>query len=177
MAAGAGVEEGRQEVETSGTSAIGDGGSGEEGLPREGLHVLLVDVGSVLRVEVRLAGVVRLVGTVRESWVSGFLSRDTGSRFELDDLREEILASARDGRLGDGVPVAVLVGPKGWDEHEGVGYSDAVARGTCVAPVGSPVHVLTAGEEVRVGALRVVVVYEPTLGRAAGGDICWDSGC
>ena len=98
----------------------------------------------------------------------------------MDDLREEIFTSTRDGRLSVGIPAVALeisVDLEGWDEHKGVGDSDAVARGTRVTPIGSPAHVLTASEEVRVGAFRVVVVYEPTFGCAAGGDICWYSGC
>lgn len=93
----------------------------------------------------------------------------------MDDLREEIFTPTRDGRLSVGVPAVALevaIDLEGWDEHEGIGDSDAVARGTRVAPVGSPAHVLTAGEEVRVGAFRVVVVYEPTFACAAGGSVC-----
>lgn len=64
VASGAGVEEGGQEIEACGAPAVGDGWGREEGLPREGLHVLLVDFGSILRAEVCLAGVVGFIGTV-----------------------------------------------------------------------------------------------------------------
>lgn len=62
VAAGAGVEEGGQEVEAGGAAAVGDCRGGEKSFPREGLHVLLVDLGGVLRAEVCLAGVVGFVG-------------------------------------------------------------------------------------------------------------------
>lgn len=64
VAAGAGVEEGGQEVEARGAAAVGDCRGGKKSLPREGLHVLLVDLGGVLRAEVCLASVVGFIGTV-----------------------------------------------------------------------------------------------------------------
>lgn len=93
----------------------------------------------------------------------------------MNDLREEIFTSACDGRLGVGVPAIALeaaIDPEGGDEHKGGGDSNAVARGTRVPPVGSPAHILTAGEEVCVGTFGIVVVYEPTFGCADGGDVC-----
>jgi len=64
VTAGASVEEGGQEIETCGAPTIGHGRGGEKSLPRERLHVLLVDFGGVLRTKVCLASVVGFIGSI-----------------------------------------------------------------------------------------------------------------
>ena len=66
-AARAGFDEVLQPRETRGAAAVGDGRRAEGRFARKRLHVRFVGGGGPLRREVRLAGVVGLVGSVRRS--------------------------------------------------------------------------------------------------------------
>lgn len=95
VAAGAGVEEGGQEVEACGAAAVGHGRGGEKRLACELVHVFLVDARGVLGAEVCLAGVVGLVGAVGGILVTAWTVPTTLDYGE-GGLRKEVLASACD---------------------------------------------------------------------------------
>lgn len=76
-----------QPAETGGTAAVGDGRRGEGGSALEGFEEIPENGGTLGRVEVCLAGVIRFVGA------GNFQSADEGAVWGHGDLRKKHLSA------------------------------------------------------------------------------------
>ena len=149
----ASVDEVAEPSQSSLATTVGDSWSSELGLTRKRHHVLLVDLGSLLGRQIRLASVVGLVGGEELSDAAG---------------ADEVLDSADPGRV-----VETGVDAKGGDEGEGVVEVDAAPGGAGGAPIRAPADVFTADEELAVRGLGVVIVDETALVGGTGAAVCW----